>query len=272
MGHAEYAADGSDRVAPRQSPFHSVEEVWGFDPDAEYGLPMFSDQVEAYQRLDRESREQYPNQLAAGAYYKTLVSGAIEAFGWDLLLAAAADRRRFEATLDRFFRRTLFHMKAWAKSSAEVFVQHDDFVWMSGPFMDPSFYRGAIIPRYAELWKPIHAEGKKVLFCSDGDFRLFAEDIVAAGADGLIFEPCNDFGFMAERCGRSACLVGSCVDCRDMTFGRWETVRACIDRTVKTLRSCRGGIVAVGNHLPSNVPDDMLERYIRYLRDRLPRG
>ena len=45
------------------------------------------------------------------------------------------------------------------------------------------------------------AAGKKVLFCSDGDFREFAGDIVAAGADGLIFEPVNDFGWLVDRFG-----------------------------------------------------------------------
>ena len=43
-----------------------------------------------------------------------------------------------------------------------------------------------LFARYAELWKPLHAAGKKVLFCSDGNFTEFAADIVAAGADVVI--------------------------------------------------------------------------------------
>jgi len=82
-------------------------------------------------------------------------------------------------------------MQAWAQTSAEAVIQHDDFVWTSGPFMRPEIYRRVLIPRYAALWKPLRAAGKKVLFCSDGNFMEFAEDIVAAGADALIFEPCN---------------------------------------------------------------------------------
>ncbi len=265
MGHASYASDGSDQRSPTQSPFSTVEEVWAFDAVSEYGLPDFDDQVESYENRIVETRRSFPSQLTTGGYYKTIVSGAIEAFGWDMLLMAAADPQRMESVFDSFFRRTLFHMKAWARTSVEAVIQHDDFVWTSGPFMNPDIYRQIIIPRYAELWKPLRAAGKKVLFCSDGDFTEFAGDIVEAGADGLIFEPCMDFDRMIDRFGQTTCLVGSFVDCRDLTFGPWDAVRADIDRTIEQLANCRGAIIAVGNHLPPNIPEAMLDRYFDYL-------
>ena len=272
MGHAEYAEAGMDRRESVVSPFHRVEEVWAFDPNAEYGLPGFEEQVAAYERIVRQARQTHPNQLTTGGYYKTIVSGAIQAFGWDLLLEAAADRRKIAEVFDRFFQRTLFHMRAWARTSAEVIIQHDDFVWSSGAFMQPEMYRREIIPRFSELWKPLHAAGKKVLFCSDGNYTEFAEDIAHAGADGLMFEPLVDFGFMAKRFGASHCLAGSCVDCRDLTFGLWEKVQRDIDRTFALLTTCRGAIIVVGNHLPANIPDAMLERYLEAVRLRLARG
>lgn len=266
MGHAEYASDGSDMHASVTCPFKTEEEVWAFDAVAEYGLPDFDEQIEAYERIVQEARAAYPNQLSTGGYYKTIVSGAIQAFGWEMLLIGASNPDKMEKVLDSFFRFTLFHMKAWAKTSAEVIIQHDDFVWTSGPFMHPEYYRRVIIPRYAELWKPLHDAGKKVLFCSDGNFTEFAEDIIEAGADGLIFEPCNDFGYMAERFGQTTALVGSYVDCRDMTFGKWDKVKADMDRTFEAAKRCKGVIFAVGNHLPANVPDDMMDKYIKYLQ------
>jgi hypothetical protein len=266
MGHAEYAAAGTDRRDPVASPFRTVDEVWAFEPDAEYGLPTFEEQVAAYARLDATARRDYPGQLTTGGYYKTIVSGAIQAFGWDLLLEAAADRRKFEAVLDRFFRRTLFHMRAWARTPAEVIIQHDDFVWTAGPFLEPDFYRRAIIARYAELWRPLHEAGKTVLFCSDGTFVDLAEDIVRAGADGLIFEPCNDFTTMVDRFDGSVCLVGSHVDCRDLTFGHADAVARAVERTFRDLGRCRGAIIVVGNHLPANVDQGLLERYLELVR------
>ncbi len=267
MGHAEYASDGSDKKEVIVCPFKTQEDVWAFDPVKEYGLPDFKQQVSAYEEFIQSNRKRFPNQLATGGYYKTIVSGAIQAFGWEMLLLAAIDEVKFEKVLDGFYRYTLFHMEAWAETSIEVVIQHDDFVWTSGPFVRPDFYRKVIIPRYTELWKPIHKAGKKVLFCSDGNFMEFADDIVKAGADGLIFEPVNEFEFMAERFGSSTCLIGSAVDCRDMTFESWEKVRSYMDKTFQFAKKCKGLIFAVGNHIPANVSDEMVENYINYLKN-----
>ena len=78
-----------------------------------------------------------------------------------MFLLALSDVKRMEKVFDEFFQFTLFHMEAWAKTTAEVIIQHDDIVWTSGPFMRPEIYRKIIIPRYAELWKPLHKAGKK---------------------------------------------------------------------------------------------------------------
>lgn len=267
MGHAEYASGGSDKRELKESPFKTQEEVWSFDPVKEYGLPDFREQVKSYEQHIQNRRKDFPDQLSTGGYYKTIISGAIQSFGWEMLLMSAIDHAKFENVLDGFFKYTLHHMLAWAETSAEVIIQHDDFVWTSGPFIDPKFYRQVIIPRYAELWKPIHKAGKKLLFCSDGNFMEFAEDVVKAGADGLIFEPVNDFEFMAERFGDSVCLIGSAVDCRDMTFGSWEKVKTDMDKTFKLAEKCKGLIFAVGNHIPPNVSDEMCDLYINHLKE-----
>jgi len=266
MGHAEYARGGADKRTGDASPFRSRAEVWAFDAVAEYGLPDFDKQVAEYERLVRERRAQFPNQLTPGGYYKTIVSGAIAAFGWEMLLLAASEASKMEKVFDSFYRRSLFHMNAWAATSVEVVIQHDDFVWTEGAFMKPDIYRRVIIPRYASLWKPLHEAGKKVLFCSDGNFLEFAADVVDAGADGLIFEPCMDFGTMVERFGGTTCLVGSYVDCRDMAFGTWDKVRQSMDRTFELAHKCKGLIFAVGNHIPANVPEEMMDRYIEHLK------
>ena len=271
MGHAVYAADGSDLRQPHQSPFQDVEEVWAFDAVKEYGLPDFDEQVAAYEKCTRDAREGWPNQLTCGGYYKSIISGAIQAFGWDMLLEAAADRAKMEKVFDSIYRYTRFHMEAWAKTSVEVIIQHDDFVWTAGAFMHPEVYRKVLIPRYGEMWKILHAAGKKVLFCSDGNFMEFAEDLAAAGADGFIFEPDNDLGFMVERFGQSHCLVGSCVDCRDLAFSPWEKVKATIDRTVELAAQCKGFIWAVGNNMPANIPPAMMAQYIEYVKPNLRR-
>ena len=271
MGHAVYAADGSDMRVAKPCPFTTPEDVWAFDAVGEYGLPDFNEQIAAYEEIIQNARVKYPEQLSTGGYYKTIISGAIAAFGWEMLLLGASDQAKMEKVLDSIFRYALYHMEAWAKTSAEVIIQHDDFVWTNGPFMHPDFYRRAIIARYAELWKPLHAAGKKVLFCSDGNFMELAKDIALAGADGFIFEPMNDFGFMVSNFGKTLTLVGSYVDCRDMTFGKWERVKSDMDRTFLAAQECAGLIFAVGNHLPANIPQDMMEQYLSYFEDNRQR-
>lgn len=271
MGHAVYAADGSDLRNAHPSPFTTVEEVWAFDPAKEYGLPDFDEQIAVYEKSVQNAKKDFPDQLRAGGYYKTIVSGAIQAFGWEMLLMGASHRDKMAKVFERFFLFTLHHMNAWAKTSVEVIIQHDDFVWTQGAFMHPDIYRKVIIPMYAELWKPLKEAGKKVLFCSDGNIMDFAADVVEAGADGLIFEPCNDFGWLAERFGQSTVLVGSNVDCRDMAFAKWDVVKETIDRTLEQAQHCKGVIFAVGNHLPANIPEEMMDRYIDYLKQNWAR-
>lgn len=266
MGHAAYAGDGSDQHASTQNPFTEPEEVWAFDPVAEYGLTPFDELVSGYEKDFQERSAAFPEQVCTGGYYKSIISGAIQAFGWDMLLLAATDQTKFAKVLERFAAYTLHHARAWAKTSISAYIQHDDIVWTSGPFMDPDFYREAIIPLYRELWKPLKAAGKKVLFCSDGKVDMFLEDIAACGADGFIFEPCNDLEPIVKTFGGHYMLAGSQVDCRTMTFGSWDQVKAEIDATLALTRGLPGHMFAVGNHIPANVTDDMCLRFMEYLR------
>ena len=266
MGHAEFLEGGVDRRLPKICPFTDPEQVWEFDAVVEYGLPNFEDLVATYEAQHQVAQEGHPNQVVTAGYYKTIISGAIEAFGWDMLLMAAADQDRFERVLDSLFQLSLHHYKAWAQTSAEVFISHDDMVWTEGAFMDPAFYRRVIFPRYEVLWRVLKNAGKKVLFCSDGDFGVFVDDIAAAGADGFIFEPMTSLEPIVERYGQTHVLVGSKIDCRTLTFGTQDAIRDEIDATLQLAYGCPGFIVAVGNHIPSNVPVENVLFYLEHLQ------
>jgi len=266
MGHAEFLEGGIDRRDTVVCPFKSVEEVWEFDAVEEYGLMDLDELTAYYERAYQAGQAANPNQIFTAGYYKTIVSGAIQAFGWDMLLAAAADRERFARVLDSFYRLTLHHLRAWARTSAPVFIQHDDFVWSAGPFMHPSFYREVIIPRYRKLWDVLHEAGKIVLFCSDANWTIFIDDVADAGADGFIFEPMTDLDYTVERYGQTHVIVSSKVDCRTLTFGTKDDIRAEVDATLPLAQSSPGFVFAVGNHIPSNVPVENALYYFDYLR------
>jgi uroporphyrinogen-III decarboxylase len=184
-----------------------------------------------------------------------------------MLLAAAADRERFDRVLESFFRLSLHHFQALAKTSIEVFLCHDDMVWTQGAFMHPDFYRASIFPRYRKLWDVIRETGKPVLFCSDGDFTEFVDDIAAAGADGFIFERLTSLDYVVERYGKTHSIFGSKLDCRTLTFGTREQIKREVDETLEIARDCPGFFFAVGNHMPSNIPVDNALFYFDYLRE-----
>ncbi len=268
MGHAEFLEGGRDKRETRRCPFESVEQVWEFDAVEEYGLPDFQDLVAHYERWHREDEEVNPGQVCPGGYYKTIVSGAIAAFGWDMLLTAAVDREKFDRVLESIFRLSMHHFRAWAKSDAEVFICHDDMVWSEGPFMHPDFYRSAIFPRYRALWDVLHEEDKVILYTSDGDYTMFLDDLAAAGADGFIFEPLVDFETVVRKFGGTHAIIGSKVDCRTLTFGDRRRIGRQIDETLALAADLPGFLFAVGNHIPSNVPVENGRFYFDYLSSR----
>lgn len=266
MGHAVFTEDARDLNTNMTCPFEDSEEVLEFNAVKEYGLEDFNELVKEYEESYQEKQALFKNQLIPGGYYKTLVSGASHTFGWDMFLLAAADQERFSKVLQSFGELTMHHVKAWAETSIEVFIQHDDMVWTEGPFMPPEFYRKTIFPIYKELWAVMHKASKKVLYCCDGTFDMFMEDIADAGADGFIFEPSNNFDQIVKKFGKTHCLVGSKVDCRTMAFDGWPKVRTEMDETLKLASECSGLIWAVGNHIPFNVPLEIASEYINYLK------
>jgi hypothetical protein len=268
MGHAEFMEGGVDRREPKPCPFAEVEQVLSFDAVAEYGLTDMRKLVAYYEQSYRRARSYFTDQVFTGGYYNTLFSGAIAIFGWDMLLLAAAERARFAKVLDTIYQQTLHHVQAWAQTSIEVYMCHDDMVWSQGPFMRPDFYRAEIFPRYQALWAVLKKAGKKVVFTSDGDWGQFADDIVRAGADALCFEPMMALEPVVAQYGRTHCLLASKVDARTLSFGSKAQIKAEIDATLPLARRCAGFIFAVGNHLPVNIPVENALFYYDYLRQQ----
>ncbi len=268
MGHAEYMEGGVDMNRDVRCPFEDGEEVLAFDAVAEYGLPDRAERAAHYQEIWEANQRNVGDMLLPGGYYKTIVSGAIQAFGWDMLLEAAGmDLKRFgRDTLEGIFKVTQANTLAWLDTTIECFICHDDMVWTEGAIFKPEFYREYIFPRYRELWRPFKEKGIKVLFCSDGNYTEFIDDIAWAGADGFIFEPMTSLEYIAEKYGQTHVIVGN-ADCRPMTFGTREQVRAEVERCMRAAKHCPGFIMAVGNHIPYNVQDDLVMYYFDLVRE-----
>lgn len=267
MGHAVFQEGGTDYDDNVHCPFASPEEVLSFDAPGEYGVPDVAERAAFFEQVYQDGQRAHPMLVFTGGYYKTVFSACIASFGWDMFLTAAAtDRERFAKVLDGFFEITMANYLAWARTTAPIFISHDDMVWTSGPIFHPDWYREYVFPKYRKLWSVLKEAGKTVLFCSDGDYTVFVDDIADAGADGFIFEPLTDLEYVVSRYGRTKVIIGN-VDTRILTWGTREDVRAEVERCAKLGRDCPGYFFAVGNHIPHNVPVENALYYLELIEE-----
>ena len=125
--------------------------------------------------------------------------------------------------VEGIYRITEHHVRAWARTSIPAFICHDDMVWSQGAIFRPAWYREHL-PLPPAVVHPADA-GIQVLFCSDGNFTEFVDDLADAGADGFIFEPLTSLEYIVERYGQSKVIIGN-ADARILTFGDRDAVRA----------------------------------------------
>ena len=114
--------------------------------------------------------------------YVTLISGFIGLFGWECsCLAAGTDPLRFGRLANRYASWMQQYFDALADSDVPVVMIHDDIVWTSGGIFRPAWYREYVFPNYKKYFAPLLESGKKVMFCSDGNFDRFIDDIAGGG-------------------------------------------------------------------------------------------
>lgn len=254
MGHAEYAAGGVDRRDTIFSPFKTVDEVLDFDPWERLGSRNQGELTRRFEEHYQRSCTYLPFAVNMTGIYTTLISGFIDLFGWDwLLLALGTDPDRFGKLCERYAGWMQQYYDALGAANVPVVMVHDDIVWSAGPFMRPAWYRKYIFPHYKKYFAPLLDSGKRIMFCSDGNFTQFVDDIAAAGAHGFVFEPLTDLAYVAGKYGQTHVIVGN-ADTRVLLMGSKEDIRAEVERCMTIGRDCPGFFLAVGNHIPANTP------------------
>lgn len=266
MGHGQYTETGED-IARRVTPFTSPEQVLEFDPERDLLVPSVEELTPMVRQWHTRTQQDYAEAVVPGGFYNGVFTWAIITFGWEpFMLAAALDPERFDRILEGFTRITEKVIEAHLRSEIPVFLCHDDIVWTSGAPFAPDWYRQYVFPRHERLWAPLREAGVKVLFCSDGDFTEFVEDLANAGADGFIFEPYTNLEKIVALYGREKIIIGN-VDTRILTFGTPAEIRAEVKRCADLGRPCPGYFFAVGNHIPYNVPIASIECYLEAVRE-----
>lgn len=265
MGHAEYADGGSDRNDNVFCPFKDEEEVLNFDPYEKIGAISIEEQKIAFEEHYNSGVNFYSDMVNMTGIYVTCISGLIELYGWELLLLAAADPKRFGEMTNRYCDWMSQYFIALAESDVPVVMLHDDIVWTEGAFIHPDWYRKYVFPNYKKMFRPLIESGKKILFTSDGTYTEFIDDIADCGISGFVLEPTTDMRYIAEKYGRTHSSIGN-ADTRILLNGtredRYNEVKRCMDIG----RKCPGFIMAVGNSIPANTPVDNCLYYDEFYR------
>lgn len=256
MGHASYAADGSDFHESGVSKFQDEDDVLGFDPWEALGEQNEEETIAFLNRTYRESCEYWDDAVNMNGIYVTCMSGLIDLFGWDLLLTAAGvDPEGFGQVANRYASWVMQYMKALAKCDSPVIMVHDDIVWTEGAFLHPDWYRKYIFPNYRRYLQPLLEAGKKVMFTSDGTYTEFVDDIASCGFHGFVLEPTTDMEYIARKYGKTHAFIGN-ADTRVLLMGDREDIYREVKRCMDIGKNCPGFFMAVGNHIPANTPVD----------------
>jgi hypothetical protein len=254
MGHAEYAAGGTDYDNTIIHLYDDPEEALRFDPWEMYEVRNKGDLIREFNYNFRKMCTRNPDAVNMTGIYVTCMSGLIEIFGWDILLMAAGiDEKGFGDVTNRYASWIKKYFDALAECEAPVVMIHDDIVWTSGPFLHPDWYRKYIFPNYKKCFTPLIEAGKKIIFTSDGDYTKFIDDVAGCGINGFCLEPSTDMKYIAEKYGNTHVFIGN-ADTRILLKGTREEIRAEVQRCMDIGKKYPGFFMAVGNHIPPNTP------------------
>lgn len=254
------------RPWPPRSTFHTVEDVYAFDPLETFAEPEPGALLEDFEAYHRREQETFVNQVCPGRVSGLILRPAIQTFGRELLEKAAADLGRLDAVLEGFFRVNRLRLRAWADSSAEAIIVAEDVVGPGGnPLLPPEFMQDSVFPRYRALLSLLTKRAKRPLFWPTGACGPFMHDLAAAGVAGFVLEPQGDFDEAVRKLGKTHVLMGSRVRREDLAAGARQKIRRQIDSTLDLTANCPGFVFTVPGGLPAEAAVDDLEFYYEYL-------
>jgi hypothetical protein len=165
----------------------------------------------------------------------------------------------------------------FTKRLSEVGIQFitlvEDVCEDNGPFLKTDHYRNFYVPEIKRIVDAAHKVGIKVLFHTDGKFKIersetpwaFLDAILATGIDMLhgCQADCNDLGELKEYIGKKVTLVGgiSCVDVLQHAKSAKE-VYFKAGHAIKTLKKGGHYIVAADNGWHNGVKMENVRWYL----------
>lgn len=195
-------------------------------------------------------------------HYTTAFHWPLAVFGFELLCEAGLEESEFGPLMERFVEISRRITRAWSRvEGLRAFICHDDLAMTSGPIFQPAWYRRHVFPHYPAIFAPLKERGVPVIFTSDGDCSAFVEDIFAAGADGLNFEPLVDLRALLDRHG-DRILIGN-LSSDTLARGPVDRIEAEVRTCVEIGRDAPRFVLNVSGGLTHNIPIPHLEAYLR---------
>jgi len=186
-GKRQVTRDGGVWATDAQDKYRDHTDVLAINladfPIETVGEPMLCE-------MRRIQAARWPYAFPSPMQYGTLVTRCTIEFGWEpFLVAAALEPDAFGRIVDHFAAASLAVIKGWCQlADTPLITVHDDIAGTRGLILSPDWYRRYALPWYRRLFDTIHAHGRQALFVSDGDYRAFLPDLLAAGVDGLYVE------------------------------------------------------------------------------------
>jgi hypothetical protein len=284
LNHAEWASGKR---------FSSTRDVLTYDPAAELSSSSYLRWLTGVRTLPGVAPERWPDPespsfvetiaevlyrpwkmrldaigdatLLPGVYGLTLFHYLVNTFGFEWsCLAAVEDPPAFRGLLDRFAQISCKIIEAWAMLPIEAFISHDDLAMQSGTIFAPDWYRENIFPWYPEIWKPLKKKGIKILFWSDGNYTSIMDDVIAAGADGVAFEPMVDLATVVRKWGGKKAIVGN-ASSGILTHGSRQEIESEVERCYKVGGSYPGYFFCATGSILDNMPVGHPETYFQAL-------
>ena len=95
---------------------------------------------------------------------------------------------------------------------------------------------------------------------TDGCADAYIDDVAACGARGLVSEPYTDYRSILRR--HKDFFVAGEGDNRILSRNNPVEIRAMVDGMLETAKMTGGYMMAIGNHIPWNVPGEAVKLYL----------
>ncbi len=261
VGHAGVQEDGRHFLHIPQ--MKSAEEALSIEPLAYFPKTVEEYRVEFQTEYDQSMQLMGDHAYTIPHHYTTCFHWALAIFGFELLCEIGMQEDRFGELMTKFAEISLRITTAWSQvQGLKIFILHDDLTMTSGPIFHPDWYRRHIFCHYPAIFKPFLNKNIPILFTSDGDCSVFADDIFEAGADGLNFEYSVDLARLAKDYPDKL-LIGN-LNSATLTNGPIELIKAQTLACIEAGKPCRRFVMNVGGGMTHNMSIENLEAYLAY--------